>query len=101
MQSKSGLESIAIQINLRMRRKIDLDTIISILRGEADASPWLVHLHSMFMDIPISALGRFFLEHGIDIEHVKRLCDEMPETDKVEALCRLDEIQKRTNTGSV
>lgn len=101
MQNKSGLESIAIQINLRMRRKISPDTIIGILHGEADASPWLVHLHSMFMDIPISALGRFFLEYGIDIEHVKRLCGEMSETDKVEALRRLDDIQKKTNTDLV
>lgn len=101
MQKKSGLESIAIQINLRMRRKIDPDTIISILHGEADASPWLVHLHSMFMDIPISALGRFFSEYSIDFEHVKRLCSEMPETDRDQSLLRLDEIQKKINTDLV
>ena len=96
MQMKSGSESIAIQINLRLRRKIDPDMIIDILHGEADASPWLVHIHDMLVDIPISALRRFFLDYNIDIDHVRHLCVEMPEANRTGALRRLDEIQKLT-----
>lgn len=94
MQKKSGLESITTQINLRLRRKIRPDTIIGILHGEADASPWLVHIHSMLMDVHVDSLVRFFAEHDISLDHVRDLCALMPETDRFEALRRVDTIQK-------
>jgi hypothetical protein len=92
----SGPDSIATQVNLRLRRKISPDTIIGILRGEADASPWLMHIHSMLLDVHVASLVRFFAEHDISLDYVRGLCVLMPETDRTEALRRVDAIQKAT-----
>ena len=61
-----GLDSLVTgAISKCWKTEIDAETLIAVLRGDADVEPWRPHLGLFFSELPIDVAVSFILKHGL------------------------------------
>ncbi len=61
-----GLDSLITgAVSKCWKKEIDADTLVAVLRGEADISVWHAHVGLFFSELPIDAAVSFILKHNL------------------------------------
>jgi len=88
-------ESVVIQINIRSKTKIDVETLTDILSGKVDEDNHICCIHPLMTEVPMSCLQRLFEKypncHSVLCEYFQK----MPESYRNECFQVLEKLKKR------
>ena len=75
----SALKSATKQVNVPFKTGIDEQTLLMILQGECDISPWTHHIYAFFTELPQAHVKKLIVEYGLNSKIMESVCTKLPE----------------------